>query len=126
MTSVYDSLTTSEKASQWFGFPIGIEPWVGGRFAMGGFDGGFAAKIVDVEPGRKMSIDWGPTGVSTWELEDSDGQTRLTFVQSGFDENRPPHAAWLGWLSGVAELRRYNELGEWRPLWLPDGSTATA
>lgn len=117
---VYDSLVTSEKASQWFGFPIGIEPWVGGRFAMGGLDAGFAANIVALEPGRKMSIDWGPTGISTWELEDSDGQTRLTFVQSGFDENQPPHSAWLGWLSGVAELRRFNELADWRPLWLQD------
>lgn len=33
---VFESLTDSEQASQWFGYPIGIEPWVGGRYAMGG------------------------------------------------------------------------------------------
>lgn len=37
---VWQSLTDSEQASAWFGFPIGIEPWVGGRYAMGGFDAG--------------------------------------------------------------------------------------
>mgnify|MGYP003042546955 CR=1 FL=1 len=115
---VYDSLTNSEKAGQWFGYPIGIEPYVGGRFAMGGFDAGPAAKIIDLDPGHTMSVDWDETGVSTWELEDSDGKTRLTFVQSGFDTRRPPHAAWMGWLSGIAELRRFHELSDWCPIWL--------
>jgi uncharacterized protein YndB with AHSA1/START domain len=126
--AVYDSLTDSEKASAWFGFPIGIEPYVGGRFAMGGFDAGFAAKIVDLDPGRKMSIDWGGNGVSSWELAGSGGKTRLTFVQSGFDTQRPPYAAWLGWVSGLAELRRFHEQPDWRPIWLatdlPEGSAA--
>lgn len=58
--AVYTSLTDSDQASAWFGFPIGIEPWVGGRFAMGGFDNPDASLIVDLEPGRKMSTDWGP------------------------------------------------------------------
>jgi hypothetical protein len=39
-------------------------------------------------------------------------------VQSGFDENRPPYGAWMGWLSGFAELRRFHELSDWRPRWL--------
>jgi hypothetical protein len=38
LENVYDSLIDSDKASRWFGFPIGIEPWVGGRFAMGGLE----------------------------------------------------------------------------------------
>jgi uncharacterized protein YndB with AHSA1/START domain len=131
--AVYDSLTNSEKASEWFGFPIGIEPVVGGRFAMGGFENNpQPARIVDLQPGRGMSIDWGPAGVTTWELEDSDGKTRLTFVQSGFDTQRPPYAAWTGWLSGLAGLRRFHELPDWRPIWIeddaagvPDDVTAT-
>lgn len=86
---VWTSLTDSAQATAWFGYPIGIEPWVGGRYAMGGFDTGYAAKVIDLEPGRKMSVDWGPVGVTTWELAESDGKTRLTFVQSGFDEGNP-------------------------------------
>ncbi|SCE70352.1 SRPBCC family protein [Micromonospora mirobrigensis] len=115
---VWTSLTDSEQASAWFGYPIGIEPWVGGRYAMGGFDAGPAAKVVDLEPGRRMSVDWGPVGVTTWELAESDGKTKLTFVQSGFDEGNPPYAAWSGTVAGLSELRRYHELADWRPIWL--------
>ena len=32
------ALVDSDQISAWFGYPIGIEPWVGGRFAMGGLD----------------------------------------------------------------------------------------
>ncbi|MFR9778150.1 SRPBCC domain-containing protein [Micromonospora sp. MS34] len=116
---VWRSLIDSEQASAWFGYPIGIEPWVGGRFAMGGLDAdGDAAKIVDLEPGRKLSVDWGPNGVGTWELDGSDGRTRLTFVQSGFDEGNPPYAAWSGTVAGLSELRRYHEMADWQPIWL--------
>ncbi|MEU5722646.1 SRPBCC family protein [Micromonospora sp. NPDC047738] len=129
MDRVWTSLTDSEQASAWFGFPIGIEPWVGGRYAMGGFEAGYAAKVVDLTPGRKMSVDWGPTGVSTWELAESGGKTKLTFVQSGFDESNPPYAAWSGSVSGLSELRRFHEVPDWQPIWLgeeqPAGSAAS-
>jgi uncharacterized protein YndB with AHSA1/START domain len=116
---VFDSLTDSEKATEWFGHPIGIEPYVGGRFAMGGLDDNpHPAKIIALTPGRSLSVDWGPVGVVSWELEESGGNTRLTFVQSGFDTANPPYAAWGGWLSGIFELRRYHELSDWRPIWL--------
>ena len=74
-----------------------------------------------------MSIDWGDM-VQSWELADSAGRTRLTIVQSGFDETRPPYSGWLGSLSGLAELRRYLEIKNWRTMWvqvqlegIPDG-----
>lgn len=114
---VWQSLTDSAQASAWFGYPIGIEPWVGGRYAMGGFEAGYAAKVVDLEPGHRMSVDWGPTGISTWELAESDGKTKLTFVQSGFDEGNPPYAAWSGSVAGLSELRRYHEMADWQPIW---------
>ncbi|MEW9528290.1 SRPBCC family protein [Microbispora sp. NPDC049125] len=116
---IFDSLTDSDKATEWFGHPIGIEPYVGGRFAMGGLDDNpHPAKIIELTPGRSLSVDWGPVGVVSWELEESGGKTRLTFVQSGFDTANPPYAAWGGWLSGIFELRRYHELSDWRPIWL--------
>ncbi|MEN3611334.1 SRPBCC domain-containing protein [Plantactinospora sp. ZYX-F-223] len=115
--ALFESLTDSAKASEWFGYPIGIEPFVGGRYAMGGFDNNpNPAKVLDLTPGKAMTVDWGPAGVASWELEGSGGKTKLSFVQSGFDQ--PPYAAWTGWLSGVAELRRYHELADWRPIWL--------
>ncbi|MCW2877146.1 MAG: hypothetical protein JWQ95_1246 [Sphaerisporangium sp.] len=116
---VFDSLIDSEKVSRWFGMPIEIEPRIGGRFAMGGLEADPSpAKLLEVEPGRRMSVDWGDSGVTTWELEGSNGRTRLTMVQSGFDTRRPPYAAWSGMLAGIAELRRFHELPGWRPSWL--------
>lgn len=112
---VYAALTESDQAAAWFGYPIGIEPHEGGRFAMGGFDaGGPAARIFDVTEGRGMSIDFG-TSITTWELEGTGGKTRLTFSSSGFDT--PPYSGWVGWLSGLAELRRYLEIPDWTPVW---------
>jgi uncharacterized protein YndB with AHSA1/START domain len=112
---VYEALTTPEQFAKWFGANVGIELEVGGRFAMGGFDlDPDPAKIVDLVPGRSMSIAW-PGQVSSWELADSDGKTRLTIVQSGFDEQNPPYGGWMGWLSGIAELRLYLERPDWRP-----------
>jgi uncharacterized protein YndB with AHSA1/START domain len=131
--AVYGSLMDAEQFRRWFGANVDIEPHVGGRFAMGGFDlDQSPAKIIELEPGHKMSMRWDDGMVAGWELADSGGQTRLTFVQSGFDTGNPPYGAWLGWLSGVAELRRYHELSDWRPIWLqvempgmPDGMLAT-
>jgi uncharacterized protein YndB with AHSA1/START domain len=118
---VYESLIDGQKVTAWFGVPIDIEAWVGGRYAMGGFDSGYAAKVVDIVPDQKVSVDWGAgAGVTSWELADSGGKTRLTFVQSGFDPATPPYAGWLGSVSGLAELRRFHELENWRPIWIQD------
>ncbi|MFC4112530.1 SRPBCC family protein [Nonomuraea zeae] len=112
---VFESLIDSEAVTRWFGYKIEIEPRVGGRFAMGGFDNDpDPAKVLELEPERKLSVDWGAPGVGTWELDGSGGKTRLTLVQSGFDTARPPYAAWGGFLSGVAELRRYHEIPDWQ------------
>ncbi|NUR87105.1 MAG: SRPBCC domain-containing protein [Nonomuraea sp.] len=116
---VFQSLIDSDAVTEWFGFPIEIEPHVGGRFAMGGLaNDPNPAKVLELEPGRKFSLDWGAPGIGAWELEGSEGRTRLTLVQSGFDAARPPYAAWGGILSGVAELRRYHEVPDWRPVFL--------
>jgi uncharacterized protein YndB with AHSA1/START domain len=115
--TVFGSLIDSDAVTRWFGFPIDIEPRVGGRLAMGGFENDpHPATILELEEGRRFSVDWGSVGVTTWELEGSDGGTRLTMVQSGFD--RPPYAGWAGNLSGLSELRRFHEIPDWRPIWL--------
>jgi uncharacterized protein YndB with AHSA1/START domain len=116
---VYEALVDSGKVSQWFGYPIEVD-LESGELRMGGQT---TAKIIDITPGRSMSTDWGPAGVHTWELEESGGKTRLTFVQSGFDTGNPPYAAWGGLLSGLASLRRFLELEDWN-IYLTDEQPA--
>ncbi|GAA0212008.1 hypothetical protein GCM10010492_07320 [Saccharothrix mutabilis subsp. mutabilis] len=117
--AVYRALVDAEEYSKWFGAKIDIEAWVGGRVAMGGLENNpQPGKVLDLAENERMTVDWGDDVVSTWELAESGGRTTLTFVQSGFVDGRAPYGAWLGWLSGVAELRRYLELPDWRPIWL--------
>jgi uncharacterized protein YndB with AHSA1/START domain len=128
---VYDSMVDPARFREWFGANLELEPHVGGRWSMGGFDvDPEGARILELDPDRKLSLDWG-TMIETWELADSDGGTRLTIVHSGFGEASPPYAGWLGWLGGIGELRRYHELTPWHTIWLhseipgsPDGILA--
>jgi uncharacterized protein YndB with AHSA1/START domain len=116
--AVFDSLTESEQFRKWSGAHVDIEPHVGGRFAMGGFEldpGG--VKFVEFEPGRKASLRFADGLTASWELDGSEGRTRFTFVQSGFDADNPPYPGWAGWLAGVAALRRYHEVPGWRTIW---------
>ncbi|WP_424187385.1 SRPBCC family protein [Actinokineospora sp. G85] len=121
---IFAALTDPAQFAQWFNFPIELELEVGGRWAMGGFDNNpDPARIVELEPNRRMSIDFGSgVGTSTWELEGSGGKTKLVFSNSGFDSADMPWAGWLGWLAGFAELRRFVELDAWTPLWIEAGA----
>ena len=115
---VFDSMIQPEVFRKWFGANVDIEPYVGGRFAMGGFEldpGG--AKFVEFEPGRKAALRFADGETTSWELEGSDGKTRLTMVHSGFDPANPPYPGWAGWLGGIAGLRHYHELPRRRSIW---------
>lgn len=122
------SLTDMEKFARWFGARAEIEPYVGGRWAMGSFeDEPQPAKIIALDTER-FALEFADGMVCSWELAESGGKTRLTFVQSGFDEGQPPYGSWMGWLSGFADMRRMLELPSWRPMWhsmevpgLPEG-----
>jgi uncharacterized protein YndB with AHSA1/START domain len=116
--AVFGSLTEPAQFRKWFGANVDIEPYVGGRFAMGGFelDPGWA-KFVEFEPGRKATLLFADGETDSWELDGSDGKTRLTFMHSGFDVDNPPYPGWAGWLGGIAALRRYHELPRWRTIW---------
>jgi uncharacterized protein YndB with AHSA1/START domain len=123
---VFASITDSEVVTHWFGFPIGIEPRLGGRFAMGGLesdpaaaglgDADSVARYVEFEPGRSLALDWPSMGVNRWELEGSDGHTHITMVQSGFD-GEPPFPGFIGILAGISQLRRLHEVTPFAPIW---------
>jgi len=108
---VFGSLIDASQVTRWFGFPVDIDARPGGQYGHGG-------KILALEPGRLLTIEWAGTGVFTWEVADADGRTRLTLARTGFDPAHPPYAAWGGELCAAAELRRFHELDDWRPIWL--------
>ncbi|RZQ65576.1 SRPBCC family protein [Amycolatopsis suaedae] len=105
--AVFRSLTDPETVRRWFGWPVEIEPRVGGKVTLGA-DG----EITEFEPGRVFVYVDGEM-VTRWELEGSGGRTRLTFVQSGFTEAERDSAAQheAGWLQGLAELKRLHATG---------------
>jgi hypothetical protein len=113
--AVFDSMTQPEQYRRGSGVHVDIEPYVGGRFAMGGFDldpGGMQVRRVRAGPQgdaavrRRLTVQLGARRVG--------GQDPAHLVQSGFDPTNPPYPGWAGWLAGVAELRRYHELPRWR------------
>ncbi|WP_327000907.1 SRPBCC domain-containing protein [Dactylosporangium sp. NBC_01737] len=115
---VFESMTRPEHIRRWSGVNIDVEPHVGGRYAMGGFElnpGG--TTFVEFEPGRKATLRFADGMLDTWELEGTDGKTRLTVTHSGFDPANPPYPGWAGFLAGAAALRRYHELPQWRSIW---------
>lgn len=125
---ILEALTDTERFARWFGARAEIEPYVGGRWAMGSFeDNPHPAKIIALDTER-FALEFPDGMVSSWELAESGGKTRLTFVQSGFDGGAPPYGSWMGWLSGFVDMRRMLELADWKPMWhsmempgLPDG-----
>jgi uncharacterized protein YndB with AHSA1/START domain len=115
--AVFASVTDEATVAHWFGYPIGIEARLGGRFAMGGLDNDPApAHYVEFEPGRVLALDWPGMGVNRWELDGSEGHTHITMVQSGFD-GEPPFPAFIGILAGISQLRRLHEVRPFTPIW---------
>jgi uncharacterized protein YndB with AHSA1/START domain len=114
---VYHSLVDEQTFSRWFGARMQMDHHIDGRWAFGGFDADpHPAKIVDIQPARKLAIAWNDGVVTSWELDGSEGKTRLTFVQSGFmDNGERGYGSWTGWLAGFADLRRLHEVADWRP-----------
>lgn len=116
--AVFESLTRTEQFCQWSGANVAIEPHVGGRFSMGGFDlDPDGARFIEFEPPRRAALQFPDGMVATWELAGSEGRTRLSFVQSGFDLDDPPYPGWAGWLDGISRLRRFHEVTGLRTIW---------
>jgi uncharacterized protein YndB with AHSA1/START domain len=127
--AIIHALTDPDVFARYFGARCSIEPHVGGRWAMGSLEEEEnPAKIVALDE-EHFALEFPDGMVASWELAGSEGKTRLTFVQSGFDVTNPPYGSWMGWLSGFADMRRMLELPGWRPMWhsyempgLPDGA----
>ncbi|WP_338760029.1 SRPBCC domain-containing protein [Nocardia vulneris] len=112
---VFASLIEPAQIQRWFGAPgVELEPRVGGRATLG-IDG----EVTEFEPDRRITLADSEGAIVTWQLDGTDGGTRLTFVQSGYTDTELDNAAQheAGWFAALAEIRRLNELGDaWTPV----------
>lgn len=119
---VYASLTEPEQLNRWLASDARVDLKPGGHISFAGDDEG--CEILSLEPDKSLSHTWhfgGQKTVVNWELDGTDGGTRLTLVHSGFSGGKPGSAAQQesGWLAYLATLKRMHELGEdWRPHFL--------
>lgn len=90
---VYETLLDSEKHSAFTGSKAEISRTVGGQFTA--YDGHLSGSILELVPDKKISETWrgsdegwveGHYSTATFSLEEIDGGTRLTFVQTGVPE----------------------------------------
>jgi uncharacterized protein YndB with AHSA1/START domain len=120
---VFQGLLDPNQLDRWIAKKAEVDPKPGGDITFG-WDGG-PVKILELEPGKKLSYSWHwaqePESVTTWELEDSGGGTRLTVVQSGFAPDRNCEDYYIGWHKYIHRLKAMLESGpEWQRLQVLD------
>ena len=90
---VYEALMDSEKHSQFTGAKASISRDVGGSFTA--YDGALSGTILELVPNTKIVQAWRAAdegwpadhySTASFTLEEADGGTRLTFVQTGVPE----------------------------------------
>jgi hypothetical protein len=111
---VFESLTDRELFERWFGLPLAIELFPGGRWEIEG--GGPVGTVVELVADHRIVLSE-DTGVSTWELSEVDSGTRLS-VTMRLGDGPPPPRSWCGWLSGINQLRRLHEVPDRCPIWV--------
>jgi uncharacterized protein YndB with AHSA1/START domain len=109
---VFSKLVEPSQLNRWIAPNAAVEPHVGGAFDLG-WGAEYVAKILEIEPGSKLSYAWASAQIVTWTLEGSGGKTRLLIVHSGFDPDTVPGER-LGWLNFITWIGSMAEVG---PSW---------
>ena len=90
---VYEALMDAEKHSQFTGATASISRETGSAFTA--YDGALSGTVIELVPDTRIVLSWRAPDESwppehyttaTFSLEDVDGGTRLTFVQTGVPE----------------------------------------
>jgi uncharacterized protein YndB with AHSA1/START domain len=110
---VFHSLTDAHQLDRWIAKKVRLDPRPGGEIDFGWGHG--PVRILEIVPSRKLSYSWRwaeePDTVTTWELEGSEGGTRLTVVQSGFAPDRKGEDYYIGWHKFIWRLKTMLEAG---------------
>jgi uncharacterized protein YndB with AHSA1/START domain len=113
---VFQGLIDPNQLDRWIAKKAEVDPKPGGKFSFG-WEGG-PVKILEIDPDRKLSYSWRwekePETVTTWELGESGGTTRLTVVQSGFAPDRNCEDYYIGWHKYIHRLKAMLEGADWK------------
>jgi uncharacterized protein YndB with AHSA1/START domain len=115
---VWTSLLDPTQLNRWIASHAAVDPMVGGEWNMGWGDEG-AFRILELEPQRKLALEWeidGTPTVVTWTLDDVGGKVRLTLSHSGFADGYRCDGEQAGWLNFLIFLGSLVEYGkDWLP-----------
>lgn len=116
-SAVWDALVNPAQRKRWIASEDLDAPSVGGVWIDWAQHG--ALKVVELIPGKKMTLEWeigGVPTVVTWTLEQAGGKTRFTLAHSGFAPGYRTDGELLGWLSYLSWLQSLIEYGlDWLP-----------
>lgn len=85
---VWGYVSTAEGIAAWF-MPNDMEPIEGREFILqAGPWGNSECKVTKVDPPNRLSFEWGAEWVITFELMEQDGQTALTLIHAGWNEDK--------------------------------------
>ncbi|MBO0586296.1 SRPBCC domain-containing protein [Sporosarcina sp. E16_8] len=83
---VWGYVATAEGIGAWF-MPNDMQPIEGKEFILqAGPWGNSVCKVTEVNPPNRLSFEWGEEWLITFELKEKDGQTQLTLVHAGWNE----------------------------------------
>jgi len=83
---VWDSLTEAERLEEWFANEVELDPREGGRGVFRWADGDErAATVRELEPERRIVLDWDDGGYVSIELETVEDGTRVRVVETAPD-----------------------------------------
>lgn len=115
---LWSALTEPERVRRWFS-PAKIEPRVGGRIEMEGYDGSsmMEGMIRVFDPPRVFEYDWvsrHQTSIVRYELEPDGAGTRLTLTEQRLTDVATERRT-AGWHLHVERLDAYLETGADQP-----------
>ena len=86
---IWGYIATSDGIGAWF-MPNDMQPIEGKEFIIqAGPWGNSACKVTEVNPPNRLSFEWGKDWLITFKLVEKEGQTELTLIQAGWnDENQ--------------------------------------
>lgn len=83
---VWEYVATAEGIGAWF-MPNDMQAIEGKEFILqAGPWGDSACKVTEVNPPNRLSFEWGAEWLITFELMEKDGQTELTLIHAGWNE----------------------------------------